>query len=57
MWITTFSNSKRRIGEITLEKVLKDLVEQSIKIGELPLGKAAVYSTDLAAIWSDEEAR
>lgn len=53
----TFSNFKKRIGEVTLKKVLKDLVEQLIGTGELPLGKVAVDSTDLTAIWTDGEAK
>jgi IS5 family transposase len=53
----TFSNFKKRIGEVTLKKILKDLVEQLIETGALPLEKVAVDSTDLTAIWNDGEAR
>ena len=54
---TTFSKFKRRVDEDTLKKILNDLVEQLIDAGVLPLETVAVDSADLAALFSDGEAR
>lgn len=53
----TFSNFKRRIGEDTLKKVQKDLVQQLIEVGAVKLVKVAVDSSALSTVLKDTEAK
>jgi hypothetical protein len=53
----TFSNFKRRIGEDTLKKVMRDIVQQLVEAGAVALANVAVDSSTLSTVLEDTEAK
>ena len=52
-----FSNFKRRIGEDTLKKVMRDIVQQLVEADAVALVKVAIDSSALGTVLEDTETK